>query len=74
MQHEIDQIAKDLKKHLKTLEAVGNGTFKNMDPEKYPQFSGIHTDLNGAFKAARSGNVKKLNELAEKYANTNRNI
>jgi len=71
MQQELDDMAKGLKKQLKTLETIGNGAFKEMDPEKYAKIQGKHIDLNATLRAARNGDTEKLNELAQKYANIN---
>jgi hypothetical protein len=69
---DLNAIGKDLKRKLSQLQSVTNSAFVGLTPEMQNKLKGEHVDLNKAIKAAQSGNIKELTNLANKYnADTN---
>lgn len=68
---QISEIAKQVKKNMDKLIRVTDDIMKSIPEEHRDKITPLQIDIHTALRAAKSGDLEKINELSRKYADTN---
>ena len=68
---QIENIAKQVKKNMDKLIRVTDDIMKQVPKEHQDKITPLQMDIHSALRAAKSGDMEKINELSRKYADTN---
>lgn len=68
---QIENIAKQVKKNMDKLIRVTDDIMKQVPKEHQDKIMPLQIDIHSALRAAKSGDMEKINELSRKYADTN---
>lgn len=68
---QIEKMVSQVKKNMDKLIRVTDNLMKQVPKEHQDKITPLQMDIHSALRAAKSGDMEKINELSRKYADTN---